>query len=64
MYRTFIPVRGLPAGWDILAELLATKWRRMDSLASGESFSGRYLLISKGPQAVWDEPALALDVPL
>jgi hypothetical protein len=63
MYSTFIPARGSPAGWDILAELLATKWRRMDSLASGESFSGRYLLISKGLQAAWDERRLAFDVP-
>jgi hypothetical protein len=64
MYRTFIPARGLPAGWDILAGLLATKWRRMDSLVSGENFTGRYLLISKDPQAVRGEPALAFDVPL
>ena len=64
MYRTFIPARGLSVGWDILARLLATKWRRIDSHARHESLGRGYLLISKGLQAVWEEPALALHVPL
>lgn len=64
MYRTFIPARGLPADWDILAALLATKWRRLDLLAPSENFTGRYLVISKDLQAVRGEPALAFDVPL
>ena len=64
MYRTFIPARGSSLGWDILAGLLATKWRRMNPLVPCESFKGRYLPISKDLPAGWNEPALALGVPL